>query len=147
MQKQGQAGARWGLRAFILLVFAAAAAVLLMMSSAARREYEALARVTPAPTQAPPDLAYREKAPEYRQGSIGPEVIALQQRLQALGYYTSEIDGKYYEGTMAAVKAFQAQHGLVADGIAGALTLAMLGSPDARPYDPGFQTPTPAPQP
>lgn len=147
MQKSRQAGAPWGLRAFILLAFAVAIAVLFTQSVAVRREYDALSKVTPAPTQAPPQLAYREKAPEYREGSIGPEVIALQQRLFALGYYTKEIDGKYYEGTIAAVKAFQAQHGLAADGIAGTLTLAVLNGPDARPFDPAFQTPSPPPAP
>lgn len=147
MRNRGQTGGLTGPKGLILLAFAAAIAILLIQSNAVNREFEARSRVTPVPTQAPPPLAYREKAPEYRLGSIGPEVIALQQRLTALGYYSQEIDGQYYQGTLAAVKAFQVQHGLDADGIAGTLTLAVLNGPDARPYDPTFQTPTPAPAP
>lgn len=112
---------------------------LLVRTSQINREYDILAQTTPVPSQAPPDLAFRQLAPLYRYGSVGPEVIALQQRLSDLGYYSSEIDGKYYEGTQAAVKAFQLQHGLDADGIAGEITLKLLDSPDAEHYSPEAQ--------
>lgn len=112
------------------------------------RAYDALAQTTPVPTQAPPMLAFRELAPLYRYGSVGPEVIALQERLKELGYYQSEVDGKYYDGTQAAVKVFQMQHGLDADGIAGEKTLAVLRSDQAKPYQPPAEaTASPGPSP
>ncbi len=58
----------------------------------------------------------------------------MQARLQQLGYYQGELDGKYYEETQASVKVFQLQHGLDADGIAGEITLRVLNSQQAQPY-------------
>ena len=98
------------------------------------KEYQLLAAQTPMSSQAPPPLAFRPLAPLYRHGSVGPEVIDLQARLQQLGYYQGELDGKYYEETQAAVKVFQLQHGLDADGIAGEITLRVLNSQQAQPY-------------
>ncbi|MGI6724804.1 MAG: peptidoglycan-binding domain-containing protein [Christensenellales bacterium] len=97
------------------------------------REYQLLSAQTPVSSQAPPPLAFRPLAPLYRHGSVGPEVIDLQARLQNLGYYHGELDGKYYEETQAAVKAFQQQHGLDADGVAGEMTLRVLNSEEAQP--------------
>lgn len=74
-------------------------------------------------------------------GSSGDEVKALQSRLQQLGFYSGVLDGDYGKGTRAAVKLFQAQHGLDDDGIAGQKTLEMLYSNDAQPM---LVTPTPA---
>lgn len=117
---------------------------LLVRTGQVNREYDILAQTTPVPSQAPPALAFRELAPLYRYGSVGPEVIALQERLQELGYYQAEIDGKYYDGTQAAVKVFQMQHGLDADGIAGEKTLAVLRSDQAKPYQPPTDTAAPS---
>ena len=64
-------------------------------------------------------------------GSNGYLVTELQKRLTELGYYSGAIDGDFGPGTEAAVKAFQAQSGLTADGIAGAYTQQALYSPDA----------------
>lgn len=125
-------------KAAVILLLLLAAIFFFVRANTLNLEYTALAAITPAPTLAPPNLAYRELAPLYRYGSVGPEVIALQERLLALGYYTGEVDGKYYEGTQAAVKNFQLQHGLDADGIAGTITLEWLNKPDAKPYDPAF---------
>jgi tetratricopeptide (TPR) repeat protein len=47
---------------------------------------------------------------------------AVQKRLADLGYYQGEIDGKVGPLTKAAIKAFQVDHGLEADGIAGPKT-------------------------
>ncbi|HPY95077.1 MAG TPA: peptidoglycan-binding domain-containing protein [Clostridia bacterium] len=130
---------RRGLWAAALIILAALSAFFFIRAGQLDRDYRVLAATTPVPSQAPPDLAFRQLAPLYRYGSVGPEVIALQQRLSDLGYYSSEIDGKYYEGTQAAVKAFQLQHGLDADGIAGEITLKLLDSPDAEHYSPEAQ--------
>jgi len=86
---------------------------------------------TPAPTATPSALV---------NGSSGEMVVQLQTRLQALGYYQGALDGQFGAGTQNAVKAFQRQHGLEADGAAGPKTLAVLYSDQARPYQ---ATPTP----
>ncbi|MDD3410774.1 MAG: peptidoglycan-binding protein [Eubacteriales bacterium] len=73
-------------------------------------------------------------------GVTGDEVTRLQQRLQELGYYAGEVDGQYEQGTADAVKLFQNQHNLIADGIAGSDTRGILYGENALPY-----VPTPAP--
>ena len=50
----------------------------------------------------------------------------IQNLLQYLGYYTMKVDGISGPGTTAAVKAFQADNGLDADGIPGQLTQKAL---------------------
>ncbi len=97
-----------------------------------RQEYEQLVSLTPEPTIAPPPLEYRPVEALLRVGSIGPEVIQLQNRLKELGFYDGEVDGKYFAGTETAVLAFQTQHGLDADGMAGAQTLEKLYSTEAQ---------------
>lgn len=60
-------------------------------------------------------------------GVKGEEVKKLQEKLSNLGYYKGAFDGAYGKGTADAVRAYQAAKGLVADGSAGAKTLASLG--------------------
>lgn len=55
--------------------------------------------------------------------SSGTAVRNLQQDLTTLGYYWAQITGNYGPKTEAAVKAFQKDHGLTADGVAGKKTL------------------------
>ena len=62
-----------------------------------------------------------------REGSSGPEVAKLQERLRELGFNPGRIDGDFGPATRAAVIAFQQSEGLVADGIAGPRTQAALG--------------------
>ena len=88
--------------------------------------------VTDAPTAVP--VQPTATPGTMRSGDKGQQVSDLQARLQALGYYAGKIDGDFGSGTMAAVKAFQRQHGLTADGIAGPKTLAVLYSDQAKPY-------------
>ena len=59
-------------------------------------------------------------------GASGSEVRAIQERLQERGLYNGSIDGIYGTKTQTAVKAFQKQQGLTADGIAGPATLKRL---------------------
>jgi hypothetical protein len=61
-----------------------------------------------------------------RPGAKGPQVKALQQRLQKLGYEVAA-DGIYGPQTEAAVKRFQNRSALASDGIAGARTLGAMG--------------------
>ena len=98
-------------------------------------------RSLPAPTPTP--TYSRENWPTkfrtlYR-GKSGEDVFMVQMRLAELGYYTGTITGGYYGGTIEAVKAFQADHGLKVDGAAGKQTLAVLFSEKSDP------TPTPVP--
>ncbi len=50
----------------------------------------------------------------------------IQSMLADLGYYDGDINGKYDTATEDAVKAFQEEQGLTADGIVGPETLAAL---------------------
>jgi N-acetylmuramoyl-L-alanine amidase len=67
------------------------------------------------------------RAATYRQGSRGGEVRTIQTKLKRWGYYTGSVDGVYGTKTVEAVKHFQRQNGLPADGICGQKTLAALG--------------------
>jgi putative chitinase len=64
--------------------------------------------------------------PVLKQGSSGPDVKDLQQKLKDLGFDPNGVDGNFGPGTKAAVVAFQQSKGLQADGIAGPATLAAL---------------------
>src|SRR5438552_8940098 len=68
-----------------------------------------------------------------KQGSSGPDVTALQQKLKDLGFDPNGVDGNFGPGTKAAVIAFQQSKGLQADGIAGPASLAALGLGDGQP--------------
>lgn len=64
--------------------------------------------------------------PVLKQGSSGPDVQDLQQKLEALGFDPHGTDGNFGPGTKAAVIAFQQSKGLQADGAAGPATIAAL---------------------
>lgn len=65
-------------------------------------------------------------APKLVQGATGPEVVALQRMLHALGFYRARVDGGFGPVTERAVRAFQKRFGLEVDGWAGPKTLAAL---------------------
>src|SRR5258708_2229195 len=65
--------------------------------------------------------------PVLHEGSAGPEVTALQAKLQALGFSPGRLDGHFGPATRAAVLAFQKSAGLLADGVAGPRTQGALG--------------------
>lgn len=60
-------------------------------------------------------------------GSRGNEVRQIQKKLKELGYYKGSVDGIYGTGTQKAVRSFQKNCGITADGIAGPKTLRYLG--------------------
>lgn len=60
-------------------------------------------------------------------GSRSDEVRAVQQALKEKGYYNYNVDGIFGTRTQSAVKSFQRDNGLEADGIAGEKTLKALG--------------------
>lgn len=98
---------------------------------------------TPAPVEKslPNDFTFR-KTVKY--GDSGELVAQIQARLAELGFYNAKVSGGYYKVTKAAVKAFQTQNGLSADGIAGRDTQELLFSAAAVPAD---ATPRPSPTP
>ena len=61
-----------------------------------------------------------------REGSSGAAVRALQEQLKALGCYTGNATGHYGRLTKEAVRLFQRDHDLTADGIAGRATLRAI---------------------
>jgi peptidoglycan hydrolase-like protein with peptidoglycan-binding domain len=82
---------------------------------------------TVPPTTAPPTTV-PPAPPGLRPGAEGPEVVALQTSLTALGYWLGEADGRYAHLTEQAVMAFQKANGLARDGIAGPQTLHALAT-------------------
>lgn len=81
----------------------------------------------PPPTTIPPTTTTTVPGPPtYRSGAEGPEVAALQGRLQELGFWLPVADGHFGSLTAQAVMAFQKHAGLARDGVAGPATLAAL---------------------
>lgn len=86
---------------------------------------------TPKPTPVPtiditPNPAYKT----IQVGDSGDRVRELQAKLAEYGYYTGDVDGRFGNQTRRAVEAFQYQHGLGVDGIAGRRTLTVLYESD-----------------
>jgi peptidoglycan hydrolase-like protein with peptidoglycan-binding domain len=94
------------------------------------------AQVVPAaPVTAPPEPTTSPGSTTsttdnlLRLGRTGPEVVALQQRLTALGYRTGPADGLLGAATVSAVLAFEKREGLPRDGIAGPVVLGQILAP------------------
>ncbi len=83
---------------------------------------------TPAPATTPAPGASQQT---LHQGDASDAVRTLQQRLIELGYLTGKADGKFGVQTYRALLAFQRANRLLADGVAGSLTWAMLNSVNA----------------
>lgn len=85
--------------------------------------------ITPAPSRPvpdePPSLVVLP-GPDLSASSRGSRVLALERALAALGYAPGQIDRFFTAATSAAVAAFQSQHGLKPDGIAGHDTIAAI---------------------
>jgi putative chitinase len=74
-----------------------------------------------------------------RLGASGAEVKKLQQALADKGFNPGAIDGKFGLGTESAVMAFQRSEGLLADGVAGPRTQAVLAGRKPGPLPPAFE--------
>jgi len=77
----------------------------------------------PAPASTTTTVAPTAKLEE---GSSGSAVLALQQRLTALGYWLGTPDGTFGDSTVQAVYAYQKAAGLSRDGVVGPKTAAAL---------------------
>jgi hypothetical protein len=64
----------------------------------------------PAETVTPP--AVTQPPPTYNRD----DVVWIQQRLQELGYYTGDIDGRAGKATRSSIKAYQIDQSIEADG-------------------------------
>ena len=62
----------------------------------------------------------------YREGDKGAMVLWIQEALTELKYYSGELSSSYGRLTKEAVRKFQRDHGLSADGVAGPKTIAKL---------------------
>lgn len=69
-----------------------------------------------------------QSLPTLRRGNTGAYVTLLQTKLEYLGYDLGKygIDGDFGSATLAAVKAFQKDHGLEVDGVVGKATWQAL---------------------
>ena len=68
----------------------------------------------------------------WQRGASGDQILAIQQRLQELGYTETETDGHFGEGTEKALVRFQQSNDLLATGMADETTVAVLMSEAAR---------------
>ncbi|MDD9268352.1 cell wall hydrolase [Paenibacillus sp. GCM10023248] len=71
-------------------------------------------------------MAVPVSAQSLEQGTQSDQVLDLQERLSALGYFRTGITGFYGNQTKLAVRKFQAGYGLTVDGEADSATLAAL---------------------
>lgn len=62
----------------------------------------------------------------YRNGSTGSGVLEIQTMLNTLHYYDGKLSGNYGDLTEEAVRVFQKENGLSADGVAGPKTIAAI---------------------
>lgn len=76
-----------------------------------------------------------------RKGSYGAEVRYLQQKLYSKLYNVGTVDGIFGQNTENAVREFQTENGLAADGIVGRNTWDYLMDPNrSRPLPSGFRS-------
>lgn len=103
-----------------------AAAKLGQLPPAVGRQVDAL-----KPAAARP--AFAAEGPTLKVNSEGPEVLQLQEMLTALGYDPGPLDGKFGKRTANAVKQYQRDRGLAADGVVGEKTRSALASETPEP--------------
>lgn len=66
-------------------------------------------------------------ATSYKKGSTGNVVSQIQKVLKTQGFYGGKVDGVFGNSTEIALKGFQKEYGLTADGKAGPKTLKAMG--------------------
>lgn len=71
-------------------------------------------------------VSLAQAAGVYEEGDAGQDIAEIQSKLGALGYSAGSADGEFGPATTVAVKAFQQDRGLEADGVVGQATYAAL---------------------
>ena len=72
--------------------------------------------------------------PVLQKGSTDPAVRDLQQALKALGHDPGPVDGVFGVATESAVKAFQQEREIPADGVVGKVTWINIDEADLMKY-------------
>jgi len=119
-------------RAALLADFLAAdPAAFLRALPPASQEYARLMRAKRMLEQAAATGAWGSVVPGagLRPGQTGAAVLALRNRLMAMGYLPRSAAASYDAALLRAVAAFQAAHGITPDGVADAATLAEINRP------------------
>ncbi|MBQ6526962.1 MAG: peptidoglycan-binding protein, partial [Clostridia bacterium] len=83
---------------------------------------------------------------KLQKNSSSSAVFWLQKKLTELGYYSGKCSGTYLAGTIAAVRAFQKDHGLKQTGTADVKTLEVIYEQELATPKP-TETPAPIPSP
>lgn len=91
---------------------------------------------TPVPVPVPSAPVNETKLPTLKKGSKGEYVTLLQTKLKNKGYDLGSygVDGDFGTATEKAVKAFQKDNGLTADGIVGEKTWKALDSSESMKF-------------
>jgi hypothetical protein len=92
--------------------------------SAIRRQAKALGEPLPHDVATAPEVP-----PTLKLGAKGAWVRTLQERLRAAGHDDLTVDGGFGPRTLAAVRAYQIDAGLLPDGVVGPKTWLALGAP------------------
>ncbi len=88
---------------------------------------------TPVTVRGPWDLPFWQSParPPFRTGENGQAIVYLQLLLRREGFDPGVADGRYHQGTEAAVRGLQRFYGLPEDGVVGRLVLRLLDGRDA----------------
>jgi peptidoglycan hydrolase-like protein with peptidoglycan-binding domain len=119
-------------------------ALFLILVAATTSRGETGGASVPVPQPAPERGATKAQLGErvLSLGSEGPDVRTLQSILDARGYGSLEVTGRFDEPTAAAVRRFQQEAGLETDGVVGPQTrpklLALMRLRRATWYGPGL---------
>ncbi len=76
----------------------------------------------------------------YREGDSGSMVLWIQEALEELDYYDGELSGDFGRLTKEAVRQFQRDHDISADGIAGPKTISKIMEELSKEYASGAGT-------
>lgn len=89
------------------------------------REYNNLLSARQKLLQAMEMGGWGKPVPEgtYRLGDSGENIVALRNRLIEMNYMARSVSGVFDEEILKAITAFQTDHGLLSDGVAGAATI------------------------
>lgn len=116
---------RWGLYriAYLCLLVTAVES---MTSAARAANTNNVSSLSRARLNAEAGMLLGQAAEVLGPGSTGAAVKDLQAMLALMGYYSGAVDGAYEQMTAEAVRQFQTDVGLTADGITGPLTWRQL---------------------